>query len=280
MTSNVPASEPVSTGCPLNISREDLVEAPFPHIIKDGFLRDDLYRRLVAEFPRDEQFDAASTVGARSGRDLYPGDPGYDELLGESPAWRELKEWIDSKEYVDLVMDLFGPYMREFDCAIDPSQASYVPFVEPRDVMKKRSRLAQKFQDVKDNLSSKKTTNDIFVRMDIAQGGVGYKKGVHCDRPNRVTTMLVYLCDAEENEQVGGDLHVHKPVEAKPYRSYSRHPQDSEVEKILDLRPAHNRGVFFLCTNNSYHSVDPVISQKNYRNYIYTSASSHAPVIW
>lgn len=265
---------------PLTIGKADLAEAPFPHIIKDGFIRPELYERLLAEFPRDELFDGNSTVGARAGRDLYPGDAAYDRMLQESPAWRELKEWIDSPQYVELVMDLFGPYMRDFDCRVDPSKAQYTSFVEPRQVMKHRTRLGQKLQDVKDNLAGRSGTNDIFVRMDVAQGGVGYKKGVHCDRPNRVTTMLVYFCDAEENEQVGGDLHIHQPVEKKPYKAYPRHPKDSEVETILDLRPAHNRGVFFLCANNSYHSVDPVVSQKGYRNYIYTSASSRAPVIW
>ena len=82
--------------------------------------------------------------------------------------------------------------------------------MEPREEFKDRSRVGQKIQNIIIRMSTPKRVNTLAVRMDFGQAGIGYSKAVHCDRPNRLITMIVYFCDADELGSVGGDLMIHE----------------------------------------------------------------------
>jgi len=74
-----------------------------------------------------------------------------------------------------------------------------------------------------------------------------------------VATLLLYCCDADEIEMVGGDLRLHTGPSAPP----------AEV-----IRPRHNRMAMFPCHNASWHSVSPITAQKGPRNFLQISLSS------
>ncbi len=264
----------------LNVSPEDVISQPFPHILKDNFVEPRLYRRLKAEFPPDEVFARNTSLGGRTGRDLYRGDALYDELLRTSPAWREFYEYINSPAYMDLMLDLFGRYIDVFGCKVQSNNASFVDYIEPREVLADKSRLGRALESVTDLVARTKHKDELFVRLDLAQGGVGYGKPVHCDRPSRLTSMIVYFCDAQEIGMEGGELLLHEHIEKRSYTKYERHPKPELTRVIGRVMPKDNRGVFFLCSNNSYHSATAVKSQESFRNFIYVSISSLSPSIW
>ncbi len=74
----------------LTFRPEEVVDEPFPHIIKDDVLDPEFYDILRRDFPSDRVFDQNATVGGRAGRDIYRGDPAYESLLRDSRAWRRL----------------------------------------------------------------------------------------------------------------------------------------------------------------------------------------------
>ena len=265
---------------PLLFRPEEVSSEPFPHVIKQGAIEPELFARLKAEFPSDAVFDANETTGGRAGRDLYRGDEAYDDLLQRSPAWRELHGYLNSQRFIDFVLSLFGDSMRRFECYTDPAKARFVDHVEGRDVLAERGRLRRKYEEFKLRHSKPMGVDELFVRMDLAQGGVGYAKPVHCDRPNRLCSMLIYFCDADEIELEGGELLIHEAVEKKPYRDYMRHPRGERTREVARLRAKDNLGLLFLCSNNSYHSVRAVESQASYRNFIYCSITGTGPKIW
>lgn len=264
----------------LNVPVQDVKDTPFPHIIKEQFLEPALYGRLRKDFPSKEVFDMNSTVGGRAGRDLYRGDPAYDELLIRSSAWREFHDFINSPAYIAITLELFGAHLMKFECDVDPAKARFVDYVEEREVLADKSRIGRMAEGVMQKLQGAKNKDDLFVRLDLGQAAVGYGKPIHCDRPNRLTSMLVYLCDADEIALRGGELIIHEHKEKKPYRAYERHPKEEDTREVLRLRPKHNLGVFFVCSNNSYHSATAVTAQKGYRDFLYISISSRAPTIW
>jgi hypothetical protein len=264
----------------LNVDRADVVPEPFPHIMKDNFIEASLYARLKAEFPSDEIFDRNTSVGGRAGRDLYRGDQAYDNLLKTSPAWWEFYEFINSPAYVNLVLDLFGNHLRKFACTVDGLHARFCDYVEPRKALADKSRVGRLVERMVNRMAGAKHKDELFVRLDLAQGGIGYGKSIHCDRSNRLTSMLVYFCDAENIGLKGGDLLLHEHLEKKAYRKYERYPKPESTRMMAKSSPTENRGIFFLCSNNSYHSATKVIAQKRYRDFVYVSVSSRAPSIW
>jgi len=271
----------MTTTSPLKITADDIVAEPFPHIVKDGILDHALYQRLRSEFPGSDVFDRNTNLGGRAGRDLYPGDDLYDEFINRSPAWKELHDYIVSPRFLDLTLQLFGPFMKPFECAVDPAAARFVDYVEPRSTLaEKGSRLRNVVNKMRHRLIRPAGTDDIFVRMDLAQGAKGYEKRVHCDRPNRLVSFLIYFCDADEIGLEGGDLVLFEYRRKRAPRAYERYPQPADTNEIARLQPKHNRGIFFLCSNNSYHGATTIQRQDRYREFVYISAASRAPWIW
>jgi hypothetical protein len=260
----------------ITVTPDDIVAEPYPHALKQGILRQDFFDELLASFPPDQYFDNRPTwMGARTGRDFYQGDSGFDKFIQNTPAWKELHSYINSTEFVDYTLALFGPYLKEFGCRLDPAQAKLVDYQESRTSTWIRARLARW-------LGGGRATNpnDLFMRFDIEQSDRGYKKPVHCDNPSRVASFLVYFCDADKLGLQGGDLRIHEHIEKKAPSDYERHPKESDTRVVLTIRPKENLGAFFLCSNNSYHSVTEMKAADAYRKFIYLNVSSKAQNLW
>lgn len=264
---------------PFTFGREAVESHPYPHVAKEPFIDELLYDRLLSEFPADAVFDKCSAVGGRAGRDIYVGDPEFDDLMRNSPAWREFAGHLRSPAFVNFILELFKEYLPLFHCRVNALRARYVDYVEPREVLAEKSRFMSAARQGLERLVGG-NCNDLFVRVDLAQAGVGYGKAVHCDRPNRLISMLIYFCDADEIALDGGELLLHKHLMKKDVRAYERHPKPGSTEVVRRLRARKNLGLVFLGCNNSYHEATAVRSLRGYRRFVYISVSSRALSIW
>ena len=271
----------------LMVTPEDVVESPFPHVFKEPFVRPDLFARLKAEFPKDDYFDRNTSVGGRAGRDLYPGDDLYTELLSVSPAWRELADFVDSQDYIDLTLDLFGAYLEKNGCLAEADKIHYSQWVEGRELLAgKSTKLGRASEKLKSALGMSAGSNDdfdqneVFVRMDIAQGAPGYEKPVHCDRANRLTSMLIYFCNKQDIGMEGGDFRVHEHKTKKHIDKYERHPKSADTDIVASFEPRENFGGMFIGCNNSYHSATAVTKSDRYRDFVYSSVASRSMNLW
>ena len=226
---------------PLQFSTFDVAPRPFPHVVKDGYLEPDLYRALAGSFPE------CPPSSGPTGYSYFWGDPEYDQLLAGSEAWRTLFHRFHSDAFIRFVLAQFRDvFAREL--TVDLSKARYVPYLETR-ADKERPKIAH----------VEHAPDELFVRMDVAQAHKGYDRGAHLDHRRRAATLLIYFCDADENQMVGGDLLLHERSDGAP------------VEVV---RPRHNRMAMFPCHNGSWHSVAPIVSQVRPRNFIQVTVSS------
>lgn len=274
-----------NAGDVLLVGKSDVIADPYPHVFKQPFVSPELFARLKAEFPADEIFDQNTSVGGRAGRDLYPGDPLYNEFLESSNAWREFHDYIDSPSYVDLVLELFGEHLARSGCLADPDRIRYRRWIESRERLAEGStRVSRIVCRVRDALGLGQDRDadpgEVFVRMDLAQGAEGYGKSVHCDRPNRLTSMLIYFSDKKEIGMEGGNLLVHRHKHQKPVERYERHPKEHLTEVVAEIEPAENLGGMFIGCNNSYHSAPVIRRTRGYRNFVYTSVASRSHQLW
>lgn len=253
----------------------EVVAKPYPHVISPQLVTPELYRRLKAEFPPNGFFEQhQKTIGSRTGRDLFKGDPHFEAFIKSSPAWTEFYNYIGSRAFLDYALALFGPHLKDFNCSVDPARAKLVDYTENRFSLWWRSKkaiyLGRRGGD----------PNELFTRFDIEQATGGYDKPVHCDWPSRLISVILYFCDGDEIGMDGGDLRMHEMKKATPYADCVRKPKDEDTNIIATLRPRENLGMLFLCSNNSYHSVTAVKSIRDYRRFIYLNVSSKAENIW
>jgi hypothetical protein len=220
-------------------NRATVSDWPFPHVMVDGYLDADDYDALRGSFP------PCPHNSGPTGYSRFWGDPEFDVLLDAQPVWRRLFDWTQSQAFVDLCLAPFADVIAR-EAVVDLSRARFVSHIEARGE-KERRFLAP----------TGLAPDQLFVRTDILQGKVGYERGAHVDHRRRAATMLIYLCDGDEDEMTGGDLILHAA--------------DGEA---LTIRPRHNRMILFPCINTSLHSVSRIDAQRRPRNFVQLTVSS------
>ncbi len=274
----------------LNATRDDVVAKPFPHVIKQDILPPALFASLAADFPGSDIFEGQrgehGNVGSRtgSGFDIYRGDPSFEALTARSPAWAEFAGFINSEKFADSFRDIFADHLGGIGLRVDVGASHIEPsYVEPRAELTETATPVDKAYTLANKvlgpLRSAKPT-PLFTRLDIHKSFGGYRKPPHCDRPNRLCSLIVYFTDAEAVGMDGGELQIFAHKQPKPVTSYERHPKPDDVDLVATLKPKANLGVFFPCQNNSYHGVTPVTSKDIARDFLYINISGRSRSLW
>lgn len=220
---------------------------PLPHVVCENLIAPEQYRQLCRSFPE------CRPGKSPTGFSLYWGDEEYQRLLDEQPAWRALFETFHSQAFVEWGCKQFPEIYRQSGCKIDPAEARYVPYREDR-IDKERATLRKVEYE----------PQELWVRMDIHQGRVGYYRPVHLDHARRLISMLIYFCDHTENQMSGGELFLHGP--------------NSQGVTPTRITPRHNLMVAFPCSNSSQHSVSKITSAAAPRNYVQAHISSSVDI--
>jgi hypothetical protein len=274
----------------LTISRADVAADPFPHVIKQDILPPELFAQLKADFPRAEAFEEQRRVngatGSRTGTgfDFYRGDESFVDLTRRSAAWREFDAFVNSDRFADTFRDVFADHLDKIGLRIDLAQSRVDSgYFEPRNSLTELATPADRVKALGLNvvdLFQKPKPAQLFTRLDIHKSLGGYAKPPHCDRPNRLCSLIIYFTDAEAVGMEGGDLLIFKHNQEKPVKNYERHPRPQDVTQVAKLRPKANLGVFFPCQNNSYHGVTAVTSQGIERDFLYINISGRTASLW
>ncbi len=233
-----------------DLTRLEIVTKPFPHVIHNQFINPEYYEHLRQSFP------VCPPSTGPTGFSLYWGDADYQKLLDEQPAWQSLFNTFHSQRFIDWGKEQFASHWQQAGCKIDLTNARYVPYREDR-IDKERATLRRIEHD----------PHELWVRMDIHQGRVGYSRPVHLDHRRRLISLLLYLCDHGETQMEGGELFLHTAARTEP--------NDNDLTRIT---PHHNLMVAFPCMAGSYHSVSPITSFIAPRNYIQVHISSSVDI--
>ncbi|MEM9342559.1 MAG: 2OG-Fe(II) oxygenase [Pseudomonadota bacterium] len=273
----------------LNVTSSDVVRDPFPHVVSEQILDPKFYAALRADYPTadifEEQKGDTGMTGSRTGQgfDIYRGDSTYDALIAKSEAWAEFDRWINSTAFVDKFIDVFGPYLDEMGCRAEINPSKYDrTLVEGREGMTVKPTFKERMSALTSSFRPKNSLGevDLFTRLDIHKALKGYNKDVHCDRANRLCSFILYFVDAEKEGIEGGTLTIHKHREEKKPGDYERHPKPEDAPVVATLSPKENMGVWFPCSNNSYHGVNAMVSNGKERDYLYINISGQSETLW
>lgn len=235
----------VNAATVLALAPARLRRRPFEHVLVPDFIAPEIYRELLCAFPT-----CPPSTGP-TGYSCYWGDALYDGLVAGNAAWRALFQATHSQDFVDYCIRTFAPVFARRGCPIDVGKAAYVPFRETREDKERRHIL-----------NPVHAPHELWVRTDIHQGQIGYTRARHLDHRRRLVSMLVYLCDADDNAMQGGELVLH------------RRPGSWLTWRDSVVRPRHNLMAAFACHPFSHHSVPPIVAQSKPRNFLQITVSS------
>lgn len=274
----------------LQISRSDVVRSPFPHVVKRDMLPKSLFDELRADFPTSASFEnqyaltgsEGSRVRAGKGFDIYRGDAAYDELIRVSPAWATFDRYINSAAFVETFLDVFGPDLPALGCSVDVDPAAYDrDKIEGRETLVLRSPITERIRRfLLSARIGRRSKPKLFTRLDVERSTKGYLKPPHCDHENRLCSLILYFTDMEAEGIDGGELKIYRHRFKTTASSHDRHPKPADVEVAATLKPEANLGVFFPCSNNSYHGVNAVTTPNKQRDFLYINISAAAATCW
>jgi hypothetical protein len=225
---------------------------PTPHAFIPSLIDAETFAKV--KFP-----DLPVRPGGRIGRDLYPGEPGWAELM-ETPGWKEFSAKFMSAEFVRSVIDLFAEDILRNGAAIDPAKVYYEPYYETR----RETETAV--------ISTTHDPNSVYARFDLQAIGQSYGKGVHCDWPRRIFGGVLFITSAEDEGMEGGEFGLYSDQNFQNDRICHA----PKLEKAFPI--VRNTGSIFLNCNTGFHGPRPIKRITGLRKWIYYSISSRRDV--
>lgn len=225
---------------------------PVPHLYVSEVVAPDLYASL--RFP-----DIPARPLGRIGRDLYAGEPGYDDVVSRSP-WASVHGQLTGEPFVRETLRLFRADMERARARLDPDRAVLEPYAESRE------------ETESPELGTGRGLESIFCRFDFQVADASYRKPPHLDHPRRVVGGVFFCSDADEEDIVGGEFAFFEDLRFRNDRICHR----PRVARRYPVR--HNTAVLFLNHNRAFHGPLPIERARGARRWIYYSISSHQDV--
>ena len=154
--------------------------------------------------------------------------------MDNAPTWKSFYSWLNSDKVFHTIIDYYGDELKKWDSVIDTTYS---------------------------------LETNCFTHIDWSSAGDGYIREIHRDTDKRIWNFLIFLSDKDWD---GGDFIMHTCDELT---SYPHQIWDKKLPVYKTIEAKKNRGLFFLSTPNSYHSVTKQLNTKSPRNFIYGSYS-------
>ena len=262
----------------LDVTKRD---QPYPHFSKRNALEPEILEQLITEFPDDHILGGLENVmGGR--RRMSNGEPVFYEFLSHAPAWEELYNQVNSREFV---WSLLSRYKAEIQSSGNRIKLEGIEFDEnylldrtdsPVRRVKRRLHHMAWFTALRRllavtgairvfrKLTSAKNAKGppkLYVHFDISAATNGYFSETHRDGEERVAAFIIYFSSAEETGGEGGEFNIY----AKKGDGLTIH-STYRAEKNLMLS--------FLSLPTSFHGVPRITGAQGWRKFIYVGVST------
>ena len=261
----------------INISKLDLTKNPFWYIKKREILDNQLFQSLKKDFPDDDLYtnNNPRKISARAGDDLYPCDKNYEKLLNRSQSWKLLVDYLNSKDFLNNVFDIFHDNLVSENLKVNLYKYNLEKAYTPSRIERANSQKNLKIKKIIDKFYNKK--NNLYVTCDISRAKMGYSLKPHCDHQYRLFSFIIYFTNPKSIGLKGGNLEIYK---RKNPDLISRNLDRNHLELVENIIPQENLGILFPSHNYSYHSVSPIEKIEGYRKFLYIGISSKSNFIW
>jgi len=210
--------------------KEDVKTFPYPYIVIENVLNDDLYKELEQSYPSDTEIGGANLEN-NTRYQLSAKDK--DRLPN---VWKEFVEYHCSQSFYDEFINLFGEHI--------PPNLSW---------LNNSSSYTRK-------VSSPRTPSDVALDCQIGINSPVTQessvKSAHVDNRVELFAGLFYLRQPDD-ESTGGNLDVYKPKDPSMPIVHKKEIDLGLLEKVDTVEYKANTLVLFLCSRHSIHGVTP-----------------------
>ena len=183
-----------------------------------------------------EEFPDVSSEGTVMGgrKKMNVTSPSFPSWIETAPTWKKFYNWLNSDDLFKTFIGYYGEQLEEWGSVIGEQSS---------------------------------LTTDCFTHIDWSSSTDGYVREIHRDTDKRIWNFLVFFNDKDWD---GGDFRIHTSDDLVTY-DFQIFDKELPVHKTVEAKK--NRGVFFLSTPDSYHSVSLQSNTKTDRKFIYGSYS-------
>ena len=210
-----------------------LLMDPYPHIVIEDALPEDIYNQLEKEWPTQqllstEPFDNGICYRLKSDQMLKP------NVVSDS--WRKFAEYHTSAKFYDEVKNIFGDFM--------PNIAEADKTISPRGWDKGGDKIGSDCQTV------------MHKPVDFSS------RTPHIDNPREIYAGLLYM-PYEDDTSTGGDFQLHR--QASTITEVNKNGGRAVGDKAGDIVKTvpYKRNTFVMFCNNSTNTIHSVSARKN-----------------
>lgn len=174
-----------------------------------------------------------NVMGGR--RKMNTGSPNFSNWIESAPTWKRFYEYLNDDSVFHNILNYYNDDLSRWGSNITENSS---------------------------------LSTDCFLHIDWSVANDGYVREIHRDTDKRIWNFLIFFNDKDWE---GGDFVIHSSdgTGNLPQQLWN----ESALPKYKTLEAKKNRGLFFLSTPDSYHSVSKQFNTKTPRKFIYGSYS-------
>ena len=268
-----------------NARKSDVRLHPYPHVVIENCLPDDVYEELEKFYPKHEDIvqiakPGRTSIAANTRVDLRASTVLSSNKQIVSKAWEEFIRYHSSREFYEEVIDLFGEEV----------------FTKYHGGLEEKYGLKLREMETEVRLMSRKK-NPAPVTLDAQIGvntpvikGQSRVRGLHVDNAHELYAGLLYFRDKNDPAK-GGNLEVFECLlgagaceeysEAERLKHRKKIGWDVQFKNSGDFKLVaevpyeKNQFVMFINSNSSYHAVSPRSASAYPRRLINIAANEY-----
>ena len=268
-----------------NARKSDVRLHPYPHVVIENCLPDDVYEELEKFYPKHEDIvqiakPGRTSIAANTRVDLRASMVLSSKKQIVSKAWEEFIRYHSSREFYEEVIDLFGEEV----------------FTKYHGRLEEKYGLKLREMETEVRLMSRKK-NPAPVTLDAQIGvntpvikGQSRVRGLHVDNAHELYAGLLYFRDKNDPAK-GGNLEVFECLlgagaceeysEAERWKHRKKIGWDVQFKNSGDFKLVaevpyeKNQFVMFINSNSSYHAVSPRSASAYPRRLINIAANEY-----
>lgn len=223
-----------------NVSRCQVVTAPFPHIVVEDALPEDLYLQLASQYPSTDLIGGGAKTASNQRLSLPASKALHNPEI--SPLWREFVRLHTSPTFFDLVVKLFAEELRQVYPSLEKN-------IGPLEKLRTGVRYVDDFARSDVLLDAQ-----ICVNTPVTAAPSSVRR-THVDAPTKLFAGLYYLRHQEDSSS-GGNLELAR-FKGEPESFKGASVPDESVEVVKTVKYRRNVLVLFINSYYSLHAVTP-----------------------
>ena len=221
-----------------NVKKCQVLAEPFPHLVVSNPLPEELYRRLVSEYPPLEVITGGAEASSNQRFSLSAAQTLGDARI--SPLWREFVRLHASAAFFAQVVEVFGDHVRSVYPALEKNVGAL-------------GELSTGLRQP-DAVGGADALLDAQICVNTRVFGTPSSvRRAHVDSPNKLFTGLYYLRHPDDNSD-GGDLEFYR-FKGRPRGFRVAEVEDRYVEVVKSIKYRPNTLVMFINNVRALHGV-------------------------